>query len=185
MKFRPQLRGHESADANPSADLLHAHLSAVYALAQNSSHVFASPLGPVRFGARHAYLPRFVFFGPHASDESWRLAFLAGFDRRDLRPAHAVLALVQRLAAQADTGHGLHLTFFPVVDAAGAFLGAPGWPGTTGAAARRPRSACWKKRSASAAITDSSASRPRRRGRKPPRSASGVPSPTTLSPTWS
>jgi hypothetical protein len=125
MKFRPQLRGDESADANPSADLLHAHLSAVYALAQGSRHVFASPLGPIRFGARHAYLPRFVFFGPHASDESWRLAFLAGFDRRDLRPAHAVLALIQRLAAQAETGHGLHLTFFPLVDAAGAFLGAP------------------------------------------------------------
>jgi hypothetical protein len=124
MRYRPESAGSRSADADPSADLLRAHLSAVYALSQGSANLFASPLGPFRFAGRQAYLPRFVFFGPHASDESWRLAFFAGFDRRDLRGSHAVLALVQRLALEAATGHGLHLTFYPVVDAAGAFLGA-------------------------------------------------------------
>ena len=50
------------------ADSLRTHLSAVYALSQNSRHVFASPLGPVVVGRRQTYLPRFVFFGPLASD---------------------------------------------------------------------------------------------------------------------
>ncbi len=100
------------------------HLSAVYKLTQESSHLFASPLGPFQLGRRHAYLPRLVFFGPHASDESWRLAFLAGFDARDGRSSHSLLKLVERLAADSESGNGLHLTFFPIVDAAGAFLDA-------------------------------------------------------------
>ncbi|HEY5229155.1 MAG TPA: hypothetical protein VIJ19_11480, partial [Opitutaceae bacterium] len=67
-----------------TADTLHAELSALYALSQNSPYVFASPVGPVPTVSRAAFLPRFVFFGPHASEESWRLALLAGFDHRDL-----------------------------------------------------------------------------------------------------
>ena len=105
--------------AAPAAETLQAHLSAVYALAQQNQHVFASPLGPVAAGDRSAWLPRFVFFGPGTSDVSWRLAFLAGFDARDLRPAHALLGLVERLASRAEEGHGLDLTFFPLVDVAG------------------------------------------------------------------
>ena len=102
-----------------------AHLSAVYALTQDSPHIFASPLGPILLGGRCALLPRFVFFGPHASDQSWRLAFLAGFSGDDLRSSHALLALVERLFREAETGHGLHLSFFPAVDAGGVFLDAP------------------------------------------------------------
>ena len=114
-------RSHFALDAAvPSlGEQFSAHLSAVYALAQQSHHLFASPLGPFHHAGGNAWLPRFVFFGPSASDASWRLAFLSGFDARDLRPAHALLGLVERLARHAEEGHGLDLTFFPLVDAAG------------------------------------------------------------------
>jgi len=107
------------------SDAFQEHLSALYALSQRNNHVFGSPVGPLYHGGRHAYLPRFVFFGPHATDESWRLAFYANFDRRDLRAGHAVLHLVERLAENSGDGYGLNLSFFPLVDAAGFFLGAP------------------------------------------------------------
>ena len=97
-------------------------LSALTAFTQRSNHVFASPLGPFYYQARSASLPRFVFFGPNASEESWRVAFLAGFDHRDLRPAQALLGLVEHLADRVEDGHGLNLSFFPIVDAAGLFL---------------------------------------------------------------
>jgi hypothetical protein len=109
----------------PSPACLEAHLRTLYALSQYSPHVFASPLGPFQVGSRHAYVPRFMFFGPRASDDSWRLSFLAGFDHRDLRASQAVLALAGRLAADAEAGHGLNLSLFPLVDAAGLFLGEP------------------------------------------------------------
>lgn len=103
----------------------HSHLSDVYALSAQHGQVFGSPAGPFYFHARAAFLPRFAFFGPDASDASWRLAFLAGFDHRDLRASHALLDLVERLARDIEEGHGLNLAFFPLVDAAGLFLGAP------------------------------------------------------------
>jgi hypothetical protein len=109
-----------------AGEAFRAHLSAVYALTQDSPYVFASPLGPFSIGGRSAFLPRFVFFGPHASDQSWRLAFLAGYSSDDLRPSHALLALVERLFREAEAGNGLHLAFFPVVDAGGVFLEAAG-----------------------------------------------------------
>ena len=110
--------------ADPSAPL-RADLTALYALAQTSRHVFASPVGPFSAGGREAFLPRFVFFGPNASDDSWRLAFLGGFDHRDLRASRALVALVGELAADSARGHALNLTFFPVVDVAGLVTGAP------------------------------------------------------------
>jgi hypothetical protein len=108
-----------------SADSLHAELSALYALSQNSPFVFASPVGPVPTGSGQAFLPRFVFFGPHASEESWRIALIAGFDHRDLRASRALVALAARLAADSETGHALNLTIFPVVDVAGLVSGTP------------------------------------------------------------
>jgi hypothetical protein len=113
------------AEAPRNAVGLRGLIDAVYAAAQSSSHLFASPVGPFPWGTRQLYLPRFVFFGPHASDESWRLACLAGFDRTDLRSSHALLALVEQLSRNADSGHGLDVSFFPVVDAAGFELGTP------------------------------------------------------------
>lgn len=109
------------APARPDAatEELQARVSALYARAQTDGHIFASPLGPFTLRGRSAWLPRFVFFGPHASDDSWRLAFLAGFDHRDLRSTHALLTLIERLADDAEDGHGLNLAFFPLVDAAG------------------------------------------------------------------
>jgi len=103
---------------------LQARLSALYALAQHSPYVFASPLGPFHYQGQPAYLPRLAFFGPQASDDSWRLSFLAGFDHRDLRASRALLALVTGLAENAEAGHGLNLSFFPLVDAAGLLFAA-------------------------------------------------------------
>jgi hypothetical protein len=107
-------------------DPLRIDLSALYELSQSSRYVFASPLGPLSFGARPAYLPRFVFFGPNACDESWRLAFLAGFDHRDLRASRALVALAARLAGDSETGHALNLSLFPLVDVGGLVTGLSG-----------------------------------------------------------
>jgi hypothetical protein len=117
---------------------LQAKLSALYALSQDSPYVFASPLGPFQFGGRSAYVPRLVFFGPQASDDSWRLSFIAGFDHRDLRSSRALLALVSGLAENADAGHGLSLCFFPLLDVAGLLVGA---------ADRRLDTAHWRRSS--------------------------------------
>jgi hypothetical protein len=94
-------------------------LGDLYALSQSSRYIFASPVGPFPSGSHSAYLPRFVFFGPHACDESWRLAFLAGFDHADLRASRALIALAARLTTDSDTGHALNLSFFPLVDVCG------------------------------------------------------------------
>lgn len=110
--------------ATPSS-AVRAQVSELYALAQDSPYVFASPLGPFAYGGGQAYLPQLAFFGPEASDDSWRLALLGGLDHRDSRSSEALLALVASLALNADAGHGLNLSFFPVVDAAGLLLGAP------------------------------------------------------------
>lgn len=98
---------------------LQTRISALYGLLQASPHVFASPLGPFSYSGRTVWFPRYIFCGPHASDESWRLSFLAGFSRRDLRPSHALLSLLESLVADAENGHGLNLAFFPIVDAVG------------------------------------------------------------------
>lgn len=94
-------------------------LTALYALSQRSQYVFASPLGPFYRQARHYHVPRFVYFGPHTSDESLRLAFHAGFDARDLRGTLALLHFVERLALTPDLGQGLNLSFFPLADVTG------------------------------------------------------------------
>jgi len=119
----PALR--EPVPGSPAA-ALRSDLSALYALAQDSRHVFASPIGPFEVAGQAAVLPRFVFFGPHASDDSWRLAFLAGFDHRDLRASRALVALATRLSGDSETGHALNLTLFPLVDVSGLLSGASG-----------------------------------------------------------
>jgi hypothetical protein len=62
----------------PPANAWHARIGALYARSQKDRALFGSPLGPFYFDGQPGWLPRFVFFGPQASDESWRLAFLAG-----------------------------------------------------------------------------------------------------------
>ena len=111
-----------SALASPIQALTE-RLGSLYGLSQKSDYVFASPLGPFYFRARHLHLPRFVYFGPHTHDESLCLAFLTGFDSRDLRGSLALLHFVERLTLTPDIGQGLNLSFFPVVDALGAYLG--------------------------------------------------------------
>jgi len=94
-------------------------LSTLYGLAQRSEHVFGTPLGPFYHAGRHHYVPRFVYFGPHTSEESPRLAFLAGLDSRDLRPTLALLHLIEELALKPSLGQSLHLAFYPLVDVLG------------------------------------------------------------------
>jgi hypothetical protein len=94
-------------------------LSNLYQLVQRSHYVFGSPIGPFYFGARQFHLPRFVYFGPNASDASLRLAFLGGFDHRDLRSTLAMLRLIEGLALRPDLGQGLNLSFFPLIDVLG------------------------------------------------------------------
>ncbi len=94
-------------------------LSDLYQLVARSSHVFGSPLGPLPAATRDLHLPRFVYFGPHSSDASLRLAFHAGFDHRDLRSTLALLHLVEGLALRPDLGQGLNLSLFPLVDLLG------------------------------------------------------------------
>jgi hypothetical protein len=108
------------------SDAFSDELSALYALSQDSRHVFASPLGPLSVRGKPAYLPRFVFFGPHASDDSWRVAFLAGLDHRDQRASRTLIALASLLAADSEAGHALNLTFFPMVDVGGLASGTAG-----------------------------------------------------------
>jgi hypothetical protein len=107
-----------------AASSILARLSDLYTFTQRSAYLFASPLGPFLHQGRSTHLPRFVFFGPHASEVSWRVAFLAGFDRRDLRSSQSLLTLLEHLSQHVEEGHGLNLTFFPIVNAAGFFLGA-------------------------------------------------------------
>jgi hypothetical protein len=94
-------------------------LSRLYALVQRSPCVFGSPIGPFTANGRSFDLPRFVYFGPNASDAALRLSFLAGFSCRDLRSTLALLRLVESLAAHPDLGEGLNLSFFPMVDVLG------------------------------------------------------------------
>src|SRR6478609_1709205 len=118
---RPATVARASASA-PSLSLsaaLGEQLSTLYGLAQRSEYVFGTPLGPFPHAGRDHYLPRFVYFGPHTSEESPRIAFLAGLDNRDLRPTLALLHLVEELALAPDLGQSLHLAFYPLVDVLG------------------------------------------------------------------
>lgn len=94
-------------------------LSKLYGLVQRSAYVFGSPLGPFTHRSRQHHVPRFVYFGPHTAEESVRLAFYAGFDRRDLRGTLALLHFVERLALAPDLGQSLNLAIFPLVDVLG------------------------------------------------------------------
>ncbi|MBE2215146.1 MAG: hypothetical protein IAE82_14825 [Opitutaceae bacterium] len=87
--------------------------------AQSSDHVFGSPLGPFTLGQRSHWLPRFAYFGPQFSDASVRLAIYAGIDGSDARSTLALVRFIERLILKPDLGHGLNLTFFPLVNPSG------------------------------------------------------------------
>lgn len=109
--------------AVPSIDLRH-RVGTLYELAQQSDFVFGSPLGPFFIDAHAHYVPRFVYFGPHTSRESLRLAVLAGIGRHDRLAANALLSFIEGLARQPDIGQGLNVSFFPVVNVGGLLDGA-------------------------------------------------------------
>ena len=94
-------------------------LDALAGLVAQSPNLNSAALGPFVYGGRRFPLPRFVYFGPENTDDSPRLAFLAGFDHRDLRGTHALLHFVRRLALQPNLGHGLYLSVFPLIDVLG------------------------------------------------------------------
>jgi hypothetical protein len=125
MSIPPSSRSATVARVHPLATSLSLsaalgeQLSTLYTLAERSAHVFGTPLGPFVHAGRSHYLPRFVYFGPHTSEESPRLAFLAGLDSRDLRPTLALLHLVEELALRPAIGQSLHLAFYPLVDVLG------------------------------------------------------------------
>ncbi len=114
---------HRGTAAVPSLDLP-SRLSRLYDHAQNSGFLFGSPLGLPDHEGQPYYLPRFVYFGPRTSDASPRLAVVAGFGRHDRPAASAVTAFVEGLVRRPDLGHGLNLSFFPVVNVLGLLGGA-------------------------------------------------------------
>lgn len=93
--------------------------TALYTLSQRSEYVFASPIGPFHARGQELSLPRFVYFGPHTSDDSPRIAFYAGEDAAVATGTLALLHLIERLALVPHLGHGLNLSFFPLVDVLG------------------------------------------------------------------
>ena len=101
--------------ASPNSPTLSHRIGALYELAQKSNHVFGSPLGPLSDDLSDRYLPRFVYFGPNTSQESIRLAVLAGFTRHDRVAVNALLVFIEGLAQASDLGDSLNLSFFPVV----------------------------------------------------------------------
>ncbi|HVT73307.1 MAG TPA: hypothetical protein VHD61_09230 [Lacunisphaera sp.] len=99
-------------------------LSRLYELAQQSDHLFGSPLGPFHEEGNAYYLPQFVHFDARAAEESLRLAVLAGFGRHDLPAARAVLAFLEDLVRHPDDSQGLNVSVFPVANVAGLLGGA-------------------------------------------------------------
>ena len=116
---RPATVARSSASSLTLSAALGEQLSRLYEVAQRSDYVFGTPVGPFNHDGRQHYLPRFVYFGPHTSEESPRLAFLAGGEARDLRPTLALLHLIEELATAPDLGQSLHVAFFPLVDVLG------------------------------------------------------------------
>ncbi len=98
---------------------LQERISTLYQLAQQSDHVFGSPLGPFHHHSRTFLVPHFVYFGPSTSDASVRLAILSGYSRDTLPGTLALLAFIRRLALNPEIGQSLHLSFFPLVDVLG------------------------------------------------------------------
>lgn len=99
----------------PSLSLA-ARLSALLEAAQQSDYLFGSPLGPFYAGDVAHYLPHFVYFGPHSSQESLRLALVAGAGRHDQLAAHALVSFLERLARQPELGQSLNVSLFPVAN---------------------------------------------------------------------
>ena len=118
-------RALEPPAASSTPAVLGEQLSRLYERVQGSPHVFASPAGPFDAHGPH-HLPRFVYFGPEATDAALRLSFLAGLDHRDLRSTLALLRFVEGLAARPDLGQGLNLSFFPLLDVLGLAGATPG-----------------------------------------------------------
>ncbi len=115
---------HDDAATLPAA--LGEQLARLYAEVQHSTHVFASPLGPIAGDGSDRSLPRFVYFGPRSTDVSVRLAFYAGFSPDELFTTLALLNFVEQLATDPQLGEQLSLSFFPMLAGSGG-VGAEDW----------------------------------------------------------
>lgn len=134
-RFTHDSRSVASPTAWPSTTTFAQRLSRLYELAEESDYLFGSPLGPFYESGTHRlgfsedqtrahYLPRFVYFGPHTSQESLRLSVLAGIGWHDLPAARALLAFIEGLTLRPDLGQGLNLSFFPLANVLGHLGGA-------------------------------------------------------------
>jgi len=124
MTTKSHLSPRTPASATVPSLNLQERLSRLYEQAQQSDFLFGSPLGPFPDAAGERALPRFVYFGPHTSQESLRLAVLAGFSRHDRTAVQALLAFIEGLARNPDIGQSLNISFFPVVNVTGLLGGA-------------------------------------------------------------
>jgi hypothetical protein len=109
---------------NAANNAIHRQFARLYAVTENSPHLFGSPLGPFALRGAPYNLARFVYFGPQSSDDSVRLAFQAGFDGTETRGVQALAHFLERLALTPDLGQGLNLSFFPLVNPSGLEFGA-------------------------------------------------------------
>lgn len=116
MSANSRLASGTSASSGVPSLSLADRLSALVEAAPLSDYLFSSPLGPFYSGDTAHYLPHFVYFGPHSSQESLRLALIAGEGRHDLLAARALVTFVERLAQHPELGHSLNLSFFPVAN---------------------------------------------------------------------
>jgi hypothetical protein len=124
MSTKSRLSSRTPASAAVPSINLSQRLSRLYEQAHQSDFLFASPLGPFHDGVGERSVPRFVYFGPHTSQESLRLSVLAGFGRHDRAAVQALFAFIEGLALRPDIGQSLNVSFFPVVNVSGLLGGA-------------------------------------------------------------
>ncbi|MFT3831481.1 MAG: hypothetical protein QM691_17425 [Opitutaceae bacterium] len=124
MSAAPALR------PRPFSDAVLDRLARLSPRAERSRSLFAAPLGPDEHGL---YLPRFVVFGPSATDADARLSLLAGFANNDDPASVAALDLVEHVAEAPASIGGVVLDVVPVVNRGTGDLWSAPWIGS-----RRP-----------------------------------------------
>ncbi|HLP00907.1 MAG TPA: hypothetical protein VK163_02690 [Opitutaceae bacterium] len=110
----------------PFSDAVLDRLAQLSPRAERSRSLFAAPLGPDEHGL---YLPRYVAFGPNATDSDARLSLLAGFAENDDTASIAAFDLVERAVESPATIGGVVLDVVPVVNRGGGVLWSSPWVG--------------------------------------------------------
>lgn len=97
----------------PFSDAVLTRLARLAPRAERSQSLFAAPLGPDTHGL---YLPRFVAFGPAASDHDARLSVLAGFAAGDDASSLAAFDFLETATDTPAAIGGVVLDVVPVVN---------------------------------------------------------------------